>query len=262
MGKSKNKAAFLALIGGTFGIHKFYLNDPGTGIFYIAITLMASSFFPVATLLGVIDAVRLFAMSTKQFDARYNNRPGMRRAVRKNQRTNTQTRQQRDVEMERQKYVYKKTKTKVRNNPFLKSANKKFKEYDLEGALEDYNKAEEISPADKQVHFNLACIYSLMETPSKSLFHLAEAVKLGYKDLEKIDTVDELAFLRIQPQFTTFKQNGYTLSAKPSAIEPPEGDLLQNDALLSQLNKLKELRERGLLSEREFVYEKDKLMRR
>lgn len=261
MDKSKETAAFLALFGGIFGLHKFYLNDTGGGIFYSFLSFMTWRFFlPFGLILGVIDALRLFSMSTEKFDRKYNSSGGRRRAVRRS-RPERQSRVKRDGKHERNRYKYQETRAKKRSNPFLKSANQKFKEYDLEGALEDYKKAEEITEADKNVHFNKACIYSLLEQTDKSLFHLQEAIKLGFKDKTKIETIDELAFLRIQPSFEIFKNNGYVIGQNNS-ISPPKDDLLQGDVLLSQLNKLKELRSRGLLSEKEFSYEKEKLLRR
>lgn len=183
----------------------------------------------------------------------------MRRPVRRGRPAKSQRRD--DMELARSEYKYQERSKKSRNNPFRKSAATKYKEYDLEGALEDYAQAEEINEHDKQSLFNMACIYSLMEETDKSFMYLERAVKAGYKDIEKIDTVDELAFLRIQPEFDAFKQNGFVFNRQQS-VAPPKDDLLQNDVLLSQLNKLQELRSRGLLSEKEFAYEKNKLLRK
>lgn len=265
MRKSKLTAALLALFGGAFGLHKFYLNDPGSGIFYVVLTLMASRLFPIAAMLGVIDAIRLFSMSSAKFDAKYNgNTSSPRRGSRNTKvRGNRTARTNRDMEMERSKYKYDRvTQKKQRNNPFRKSADEKFKEYDLEGALADYEKAVEITPADKEMHFNIACIYSLLEKKNLSLKNLELAIQKGYKNFEHLKVVDELAFLRIQPEWEDFIKNDYKIIKRNKTEEPPKDDLLQNDVLLAQLNKLKELRSRGMLSEKEFSYEKEKLMRR
>lgn len=259
-------AVALALFGGSFGLHKFYLNDPGGGVFYIILSAMTRGFIPVATILGVIDAIRLFSMSTRQFDAKYNK--GKRRQqrqqpsrseVRRNNAGTTRT--NRGVVRERNRMNNRQITSKQRNNPFRKSADKKFAEYDLEGALDDYEKATEITPADKDMHFNLACIWSLKEDKEKSLYHLEEAINMGFKETDKISNIDELAYLRIQPEFDSFVANGYK-KPRGQAPAPPKKDLLQDDALLAQLNKLKEMRDRGLLSEKEFSYEEERLKRR
>jgi len=264
MRKSKTTAAILALLGGVIGMHKFYLDDPGSGIFYTILSIFTSSIFfmPIGAMLGVLDAVRLFSMSTAKFDARYNKGARTQRGrqqVRSNPRR--ETRPNREVTSQRARYQYEQS-SKPRANPFRKSADQKFKEYDLEGALEDYEKSSEISAPDKEMYFNLACIYSLMEKPSDSLINLEKAIDMGYKNLEKIKTIDELAYLRIQPEYEAFVNNNYKITEATKAIKPPEDDLLQDDLLLSQLNKLKELRSRGLLSEKEYSYEKEKLMRK
>jgi len=257
MRKSKATAALLALIGGVIGMHKFYLNDPGSGIFYTILSIVTSNIFfmPVGALLGVLDAIRLFSMSTAQFDAKYNK--GQASRSRSNQRRSRSNRGRadrrenrgqasREVKAQRARYQNEKTTKSRRANPFRKSADQKFKEYDLEGALEDYDKAADISTPDKTVYFNKACIYSLLEKPNKSLENLEMAMDMGYKDVDKIKTIDELAYLRIQPEYEAFIQNGYKRAEVIKAVKPPKDDLLQDDVLLSQLNKLKELRSRGL----------------
>ena len=267
MRKSKTTAAILALLGGVIGMHKFYLRDPGAGIFYTIMSILTSGFLfmPVGALLGVLDAVRLFSMSTAKFDAKYNRgkntNPNRRGQVESNVRQGRERKSNRDVTMSRARYQVEQTTSKTRSNPFRKSADQKFKEYDLEGALEDYKKSEEITAADKEMYFNMASIYSLLEKTDDSLTYLEKAIDLGFKNLERIKTADELAYLRIQPEYEAFVNNNYKLAARTKAVEPPKDDLLQDDLLLSQLNKLKELRSRGLLSEREYIYEKDKLMR-
>jgi len=265
MEKNKLVAALLAFFVGSFGLHKFYLGDAGSGIFYIILAIMTAGFFiPIATILGVIDAVRLFTMSTAEFEDKYGKRRVNRRQGPARQTAGARARSNRQNEIirERDRHNNRKITNKQRNNPFRKSADKKFEEYDLEGALDDYGKATEITPADKEMHFNLACIYSLKENTDKSLHHLEKAFDLGFKNVEKIKTVDELAYLRIQPQYDAFMANGYKNTSRAKSVTPPKDDLLQNDALLAQLNKLKEMRERGLLSEKEFLYEKDRLRRR
>jgi len=254
--KSKNLAAILALAGGSIGLHKFYTGQVGAGIFYVVLMFVTAGIVPA--ILGVIDAVKLFSMSQQQFDRIYNeSRPSGRNMPRQRRRTQRQE----DIHMERQRSNSSKISAKQRNNPFRKSADKKFEEYDLDGALDDYKKATEITPADNEMHFNLACIYSLKEEVDQSLHHLDMARKMGFVDVEKIKTKDELAYLRIQPEYDAFVNNGYRQQRVPGTT-PPKEDLLQNDALLAQLNKLKEMRERGLLSEKEFSYEKERLTRR
>lgn len=180
-------------------------------------------------------------------------RPRKGRDYREQRRYEPQPQQQRRQE------PIRKTQFRVRSNPFKKSGLKKYKEFDIDEAIIDFQKGLEIEPKDIALHFNLACAYSISEEKEKSFFHLSEAVKYGFKDFEKIQTHDDLAFIRIQNEFDDFKSSGYRFSTA-KRIEVKE-DNIQDDVLLSQLNKLAELRKKGLLSQDEFVLEKEKLLR-
>jgi len=160
---------------------------------------------------------------------------------------------------QRRQEPVRKTEFRVRSNPFKKSGLKKYKEFDIDEAIIDFQKGLEIEPKDIALHFNLACAYSISEEKEKSFYHLSEAVKYGFKDFEKIQTHDDLAFIRIQNEFDDFKASGYKVSSA-KRIEVKEENI-QDDVLLSQLNKLAELRKKGLLSQDEFVLEKEKLLR-
>jgi tetratricopeptide (TPR) repeat protein len=142
-----------------------------------------------------------------------------------------------------------------KNNPFRSSGLQKFKDFDYVGAIEDFTKALQINNEDIAVHFNLACAYSLTEQKDKSFYHLDRAVALGFKDFEKIKTHDALAYIRIQDEFESFEKNNFRLGGNTSA-QRSGGDTV----LLEQLAKLAELREKGLLTEEEFAFQKKKLL--
>lgn len=263
----------MALFFGGFGVHKFYLRDPGAGILYLFIFFITTRFlFPFSFIMGWFDAFRLLTMSQATFDQKYNKdiiqdeeyyeRPGTR-AQQRTRRTIPQT-QRRSVQ-------HKNVPARViqKANPFKKSGLKKYKEFDLKGAIEDFNQGLKINPQDIALHFNLACAYSLTEKKEDAFYHLSKAVSLGYNDFEKIQNHDDLAYLRIQPEFEPFKQNGYVQGGGNNEPEVKEGvsddeslPEIKDDVLLSQLNKLAELRKKGLLTEDEFILERKKLLRR
>lgn len=295
--KNRIVAALFALFLGAFGVHKFYLRDTGAGIFYLILMMVGSSMrLPISAFLGFVDALVLFTMSDEKFDAKYNKKFEDRRDRRSDRRTRYESRSQRRYpsretysnrgsksEYGRRRDEYKKPPARrperaprrPRENPFKKTGISKYKEFDLEGAIEDFNKGLELDPVDMALHFNLACAYSLTEQPDKSFYHISKAIENGFKDFEKIKSHDDLAYMRIQDEFESFQENGYRLNAaetipvtdkeeepKKAANTPPPNDLLQDDILLSQLQKLSELRNKGLLSEKEYSLEKEKLMRR
>jgi len=71
--KNRILAGLLALILGTFGVHRFYLNDIPGGIFYLFLFFISSKLiFPISSILGIIEAVRIFNMSNAEFDEKYN----------------------------------------------------------------------------------------------------------------------------------------------------------------------------------------------
>lgn len=252
--RKRLNAAILAFFGGALGLHKFYLRDTGGGIFYLMLAFITVNaiFFPVTMILGVFDAMKLLMMPDSEFDRKYN-----RNLLKK----------QRDHRSNPRSRVVDRPTKRVRNNPFKKSGIKKYKEFYVEEAIEDFEKALEVDEGDPDIHFNLGGAYSLIENKEKAFYHIAKAVELGFKPVEKIKTNDDLAFLRIQPEFEEFQASNYSRYRKSKGKAIPERtesleNLLDQDVLLSQLNKLKELREKGILTEQDFQVESKKLMRR
>ena len=290
MRKSRVTAAFLAFVLGTFGVHKFYLKKPGEGILFIFLFSFISlgMKLPLTTLLGFFDAVRLLLMNDEDFDQKYNKGVQEWQSSRRRGTRNKQTNSRRAVRDRHQSRSRPSTRTRAstnkkarfqrehrpspstrrrknypKNNPFKQSGIRKFKEYDIKGAIEDFTKAVKMSPNDPALHFNLACSYSLNENTDKSFYHLQKAIENGFNDIEKIATHEALAHLRVQDDYEKFKENGYKLAGSmQTQIESSQAgeNLLDEDVLLKQLNKLDELRGKGLLTEAEFVEQKRRLM--
>lgn len=272
--KNKTVAGILALVAGYMGLHRFYLGQIGLGIGYIVLLpiIMVSNMW-FLLFIGVIDALALFSMDMDAFDAKYNKEQEGRSATSKSRRQNRQqNRNQRyeDRTERRHKPPFPKNRKQKANNIMmhLKQGKAKFKDYDYEGAIIDFNKALKSNPKNIAAHFNLACAHSLMEHKDKAFYHLDRAVALGFDDIEVIKTRDHLAYLRIQPEFLHFEANGFRLARQ---LNTPKENLLdkkpvapptagQND-LLEQLEKLANLKEKGLLTEEEFKVQKEKLLR-
>lgn len=274
--RNKFVAALLAFFGGFAGLHKFYLRDPGAGVFYIFLSIMtAGAFggaFSVGALLGFIDGLRYLMMPPEEFDRKFNKKyrrssgrieKRRRRQMDRYERARPQQRKRKErapVSNRRPK-----KRPQVRNNPFKKSGLRKYKEYEIEEAIEDFKKGLKIEPKDIALHFNLACAYSLLENKEEAFKHLDLAVDYGLADTERIMTHDDLAFLRIQPEFDDFKANGYQTSKKMNVEEkkesaPQSEAKPMDDLLLAQLNRLMELRKKGVLTESEFVRERKKIL--
>lgn len=64
--KSKTVAGILAILFGTFGVHKFYLGKVGMGILYF---ILCGSLIP--TVLGIIEGIIYLTSSQEKFDNKY-----------------------------------------------------------------------------------------------------------------------------------------------------------------------------------------------
>jgi len=188
---------------------------------------------------------------------------------------------QQEKEHEKQRVRQQRKSEMQKKTTYKTEGINRFKEYDYEGAINCFERVLEIDQKDVAAHFNLACAYSLIEETKPSLHHLDQAVKYGFDDFQKVRTHDALAYLRIQDEFEAFTQGGFRLAeskevnvpiveektemeffeSEPLQVEAPKPDLLQSTPdLLDQLQKLGDLKERGVLSEEEFVKEKRKLL--
>lgn len=265
--KDKNVAGILALFLGWLGFHRFYLGQTGLGIVYLIFC-----WFPLMWVIALIDAISLFAMDQNKFEMKYNNPPrsawGQTDFERRPRHERWEERRdyrehRRDYRTERRQAPEPPPQRKqpaAKPNPFKNSGLEKFKDFDYMGAIEDFKKSLEIAPSDVATHFNLACAYSLIEDAANAYNHLDKAVLLGFRDFQKIKEHHALAYLRIQKDFDAFEENGYKLSQAQG--QPVASDDLLNSQpdLLDQLTKLGELREKGLLTEREFDEQKKKLL--
>lgn len=271
--KSRTTAAMLALFLGTFGVHRYYLGQTGLGLFYFFSSFIFGGIFrlPFGAVLGIIDAMSFFFMSDEEFDRRYNKdktegstrrtrsttRSRTPRSTRGDQRTTRQA--SRTADRDRVEAQNSRKKNVTRRNPFKLSGKKKLTAYDLKGAIEDFNRSLDITPDDQETHYMIASAYSLNENADKAFDHLTMAVANGLKDYEKIKNDDALAYLRIHPDFEAFEKAGYRKSnpLQSSASQPEKA----NDTLLAQLQRLAEMRKKGLITDEDFEIEKRRIMR-
>lgn len=285
--KDKNLAAVLAFFGGSVGLHRFYLGQVGLGIVYIFL-------MPLAFILGIIDAISFLSMDQKSFDMKYNkeqyrtvapsrraqNQPLSDREHRYQQRQRERAMRERG---RRQASGQSRSVSPMPSPPTRKTGRapgyaereaglRYFRDFEYDRAIIAFQRALEKNPKDIASHFNIACSYSCEEEADKSFYHLDRAVSLGFDDFSRIRNHDSLAFLRVQPEFEDFALNGFRLVAdrtkEESLLESPvkaeettSGDRIpENEDLLEQLQRLATLKEKGLLTEGEFVAQKKRLL--
>jgi len=288
--KDKNKyvAAALAFFLGIIGAHHFYLKNNKRGFIYIILAVFTVGIIP--RIISLVEAIQYLIMSDEDFDLKYNQgyqewNYQTRRERRSDRREYRNARAERKTEKNYRKATqaedHKVKRTRRRNTEFKRSKRKersrvipgqtykvegirKFKEYDIDGAIIDFEKALKVAPSDPATHFNLACAYSLTENKEESFYHLSKAVKHGFTDLDRISTHEALAYMRIQDNWTDFAERGYTLAGEKQSEQNHQPHEHSHDDevssnLLDQLNKLKDLRDRGLLTQDEFMTQKEKL---
>jgi len=258
--KNKTIAGLLAIFLGGFGLHWFYLDRSGLGILHLVFC-----WTPLPWISGLISAIVFLSMNESIFHDKYNidfSRPDYSRF---------------DADFERTKgYQHapeyssgfndsKKIKAvSLKQNRKMAGILKKegiqrFKNFDIEGAMDQFEKALEFQYNNPALHFNLACCQSLQENREKAYYHLEYAVSNGFSDFDRIKSHDALAYLRVDPEFSTFESNGYKARAAKQ-VEPIKEDLLESTPdLLEQLKKLNALRVSGQLTEESFQKEKRKL---
>lgn len=268
--KNKTTAALLSLILGVFGLQFFYLGRIGLGIFMTMLTFFAGK-PQIAAFVGFINFIIFLTMSDDTFHKKYN-KQWWKEQQRQNpqdeyaaqQQAAEQARQKSEQQRAQQQAAQQNREARARLRPtappqyqkpqnaqkptvsqkegLKQAALAKFKDFDYQGATEDFGKALAIDPADVAVHWNLSCCYSLTEQKELAFYHLQKAVEQGFKDYDKIKTHEALAYLRVQPEFETFARNGFKMTEE-----------MEHSDILQQLKDLTQRRENGLLSEKEFA---------
>lgn len=272
--KKKHVAGILAFFFGMFGVHRFYLGQRFLGALYLFIfffTMMitieeGAPAVMVPAILAFIDAILLWVMPKEDFDDRYNKKRMRASGKQATKRANRQTAKSRNrnISVSSELQVIKKKGIDL------------FRDYEFEEAIEYFLEALELAPDDPSLHFNLACCYSMVEKADMAFQHLAASVSNGFDASKKIQSHNALAYLRTHPEFDQFVANGYKVV---KALPTPEENLLEQksptsdseidisdmfdeegDDLLSQISKLGDLLDKGILTQEEFAVQKQKLL--
>ena len=252
--KRKSVATVLAFFFGIFGTHRFYLGQRSLGVLYLlgfffSLAIIISGGPPLIiapAILAFIDSILLLAMPQEEFDAKYNRLAYPAASVR-------QPPQARSASFSR------------------KAAIQYYREGNFQRAAQAFERALELSPGDPTLHFNLACTYSMLEDPGPAFFHLEQAVASGFSNRDKIFDHPALGFLHSLPEMDDFIQHGFRVVQKeyPETLELPSLSGKEEGAasdevpldLLSKIEELAKLRDRGMLTEEEFQSQKSKWLR-
>lgn len=95
-------------------------------------------------------------------------------------------------------------KPKKPQNKAKKDGLKLLQQYDLENALDTFEKALSMNKKDPEIHFHMACAYSILERTEEGYESLKKAVAYDLQNRDMIFNHDMLAYLRIQDAFEEF----------------------------------------------------------
>jgi class 3 adenylate cyclase len=252
--KKKWVAALLAFFFGVFGLHRFYLEQRNLGILYLSMFFLgafilqgAGQLVAIPAILGFVDFLIFLTMSRNNFDEKYN-----KEVLHQTQHRENVARAKANDPKNLLNKQYKK---------YLAEAKEAYNDFEYDLSIKALLKAIEIKYDDPETHFFLAQCYSVTEKTERALHHLDIAVAFGLKDTQRIKTDGDLAYLRVQPEYEAFEQNGFQLPKElPSPQkEPTEPDESVPADLLDQLARLKKERDAGLLTEEEYVHREQQL---
>ena len=125
------------------------------------------------------------------------------------------------------------------------------KENQREQAIAELKQLLAVQPSFALAHYNLACNYSRLGKADDSFHALTAAVRSGYNNFKKIQSDPDLASLRSQAGFAEHAASGYREYGTSPA----------SDDVVTKLERLASLKERGILTDAEFSEQKAKIFK-
>ena len=263
----KDLAGFFAFFLGIFGVHRFYLGQWWRGAaqfvgFWAIVAILAEEgpemplpFILVGFILApLITALIFWATPYERWAAKYDpqalaapgyvlsslDHPSWKRQ-RGTRRSNLE-----DLKQEGVKYY-------------------RSGDYDL--AMEAFQEATEQAPTDPVVHFNLACCCALLGQYPNALRNLEISVTHQLPKPERIESHPALQELRASEAYARFRTNNYRqlnlVELQPlqeSVREEVRGNEAVPPDLLEQITQLRELHDAGILTQREYRLQREKLL--
>lgn len=117
---------------------------------------------------------------------------------------------------------------------------------ELDEALSHLQTASAIQPSSAFIAFCQAQVYSRRKSSDLAFQYLQKSVELGKKDLSLLFTLQDLEFLRNQPEFVVFVNNGFRHAPAQS----------RSSVKISELERIARLRKEGFLTDSEFEAQK------
>ena len=228
--KKRETAALFAFLLGGLGVHKFYLNQIALGIVYV---IFCWTFIPA--IIALIEGIVLLTMSDQEFNAKYN------------------------ISENGQGYSTMQTVGGQNANAVVQELLNKSTFYynsgDYEASVSILKRVAALQPYNNLTYYNIACMYSLTKDSGNCLRSLQTAIGYGYSNFPKLSVDKDLEWMRKQPEYELFVKNGYQLIS-----DIAEHSVNNKNLDLEQIEKLSILKEKGVLSEEEFIEQKKRLL--
>ena len=257
-GRKKWAAGVLGITLGMFGAHRFYLGQKVLGATFLSLfcvfafsNLGIDDMIGVLYLVGMIDAIMLWTMPKSKFNKKFNKEYIIEEE---------DSQQGAGVSVLNQSEFLQ-----DQFDLYLDRGLEDFQDGDYHEAINNFIKSLHIRYDDAEIHFLLARCYSLLKNVEKGMAHLDAAVAFGI-DTDRVLTQKDLAYLRLNASFIAFEKNDFRLPEshieafleEEAATDPTPLPAMN---LLEQLQRLKKLRDQGILTEEEFLIQKKKMKR-
>jgi len=131
-------------------------------------------------------------------------------------------------------------------------------------AINNFNAGLKYHPRHTLILFNLALCYSQIKNKEKSFYYLQESIDSGFSNYTQIETGAGFEFLRQQSDFDQFMNKINNFNEEEESTEIRDQNIEQGGSQsidrITLLEKLASLKERGLLTDEEFSFEKNKII--
>lgn len=245
-----------ALTLGWCGVHRFIMGQWQWGLAHIFMMVgsliiaeelgfMGNPWFTLSTVVAYYTAFRWWRMSNEEFADEY--LEPVEEEVGGKYLKGTAT--------AHPKVISGKARRKI-----LASAKTLYTKFDYQGAAELYEDALDMDLSDGDSRVLAARCYSLLEDAESAYRHLRRAVLLKANNLDIISKDEGFAWLRMREDYTRRRRAGYGPVEPLVGTNTPPSLPPRQDNILERLEKLGELKERGLLDDDEFIREKKRLL--
>ncbi len=283
-GERRRMAIIFAITLGWVGTHRFTLGQWQWGLFHIFLFVVSmffagqvfgidpSPWLTLSAFVAYYHAWKWYKMSDEEFGEHFLERVDVSTPVQGRYLAGTEV-------------VHPKVLSSRSRSTLLASAKTAYETFDYQLAAERYEQALDLDLGDGESRVLAARCYALLEDAPAAYRHLAKAVALRASNLGLVASDPDFAWLRTQPDFALRRTAGFALVEVPvsrssttyansnhtshehntadpssSTLGPPQLPPPANN-LLDSLERLAQLRERGILNEVEFAREKERLLR-